>query len=91
MCDKKDIDLINSLSKYLNGELSGEELLLLWENAPTAWLPIYYNLCHFVADEDIRSKDKIYGDRQMRQFHKLLNGLKNNESIEILTAISFLE
>lgn len=83
-------NLIRSLEAYRNGQLSGEQLLALWENSTPEFQYIYYNLCHLVADEDIRKKDEKYHNMQMHQLSELISGLNNGESIENLKQISFL-
>ncbi|WP_304334708.1 hypothetical protein [Conchiformibius steedae] len=84
------LELIQSLESYRDGSLSGNELLKLWENTVLEFRPIYYNLCHLVADEDIRQDDKEYSDMQIRQLNILIYGLQHNENIENLKQISFL-
>lgn len=89
MLNKKSIDLIQSLKLYLNTQLTGEELLKLWENE-IELRELYYNLCHLVADEDIRAKDKLYCKTQFTQLEQLIDGLEQGESLENLRTISFL-
>lgn len=84
------LDLINSLEQYSINLLSGDELLKIWENASDELVPIYYNLFHLVSDEDIRMKDENYKVYQMKQLEILIEGLKNNESIDLLKNIVFL-
>lgn len=80
--------LINVLKDYLNERLSGRELLQIWSNSE--FDRIYYNLCHLVADEDIRAKDDIYRCNQMNQLRCLINGLETGVELEELNKISFL-
>lgn len=82
--------LIGSLEDYIANSITGDVLIDIWEKCPTSFLPIYYNLCHLVSDEDIRQKDKIYSDNQMFQLNELIIGLKNKRKIEELYKISFV-
>ncbi|WP_373747232.1 hypothetical protein [Neisseria dentiae] len=84
------IELINSLQSYLDRQISGKNLLELWEQSSQDFQPIYYNLFHLVCDEDIRLKDDEYSKRQIQQLELLIEGMKKNESIDILKEISFL-
>lgn len=89
MLNKKSIELIQSLKLYLNTQLTGDELLTLWENE-VELRELYYNLCHLVADEDIRAKDELYCKTQFTQLERLIDGLEQGESLEKLRTISFL-
>lgn len=80
--------LINVLKDYLNERLSGRELLQIWSNSE--FDRIYYNLCHLVADEDIRARDELYCKTQLTQLECLIHGLEQGESLEKLRTISFL-
>lgn len=84
------LKLIRSLEAYRDGELPGDELLALWENSAPEFQYIYYNLCHLIADEDIRKIDRDYNDMQMNQLSKLISRLRNAENLENLKQISFL-
>lgn len=55
-----------------------DELLAIWENSASEFQYIYYNLCHLVADEDIRKSDFNYSDMQMGQLSELIFGLRIN-------------
>lgn len=82
--------LIGSLEDYLANSITGNNLISVWEKCPKNFLPIYYNICHLVGDEDIRQKDRCYSDRQFHQLEDLIIGLKNKRNIEQLAQISFI-
>lgn len=82
--------LMNALENYLSQKISGQELLDAWINAPKQLQGIYYNLCHLVADEDIRQKDSVYATYQNEQLISLIQGLKTSKDINYLQDISFL-
>lgn len=89
MLDERYIKLIENLKLYLNTQLTGNELLKLWENE-IEFRELYYNLCHLVADEDIRARDELYCKTQLTQLECLIHGLEQGESLEKLRTISFL-
>lgn len=84
-----DFLLINALKDYRDGRLSGFELLKKLENKPE-YHDVYANLCHLVADEDIREKDEIYRNKQIEQLNTLILVLQKNASLDELKEIHFL-
>lgn len=86
--DKKQ--LMAALEAYRDQVVCGNELLSVWEQADEKWQAVYYNLFHLVADEDIRNRDAAYRAYQLDQLDDLIEGMKNNQPIEVLKQIAFL-
>lgn len=78
---KKYSHLIDSINRYLDGDIDGENLLNFWKkNCPTEIKNVYYQIFHLVSDEDIRQRDEGYRDYQVDLAKKLIVLLKNNDS-----------
>lgn len=80
---------IDALKSYQSGELSGQELLALWETAPEPYQYVYYNLHHLVSDEDIRAYDESYKKHQLGDLAHPIECLEEEVDIERLKSINF--
>jgi hypothetical protein len=77
--------ILNLIDKVISGEVGANEVLDQWsdidQEQDSLLRQTWHELKHFELDEDIRAKDKEYGQGQIEDLKRLKDKIKRKYSI----------